>query len=112
MKVKCVKKRCIPKAQILHFMNSETLTTEEEKTMAFAIREMCKNCMPTDIIYKARLKLRKFSLFPLEICQLLDIWPQTFLELQMIIEEMEERFTVEELETILNIFRSDSHVSN
>ncbi|ELQ74266.1 putative RNA polymerase III subunit C17 [Trachipleistophora hominis] len=100
-------KKCIPKSQILHFMNNETMLTEEEKTMAFAVKELCKNCMPTDVIYKTRLKLKKMNLYPLEICQLLDMWPKNLLDLQMVIEDMEERFSVHELEGILDIFRQN-----
>lgn len=87
-------------------MHSQTINTEEEKTMLFAIDKLCKNSiLPSDVIHKAKLKLKKFPLYPLEVCQLLDIWPKNLLDLQLIIEEMEERFEMSELYTILNVFK-------
>lgn len=109
MIIKATKKRFIPKSNVYHQLNRKERETVRERTMVLAIQKICQEPISTDIIYKIKLRLNKFRLFPMEICQLLDVWPRNLLDLQLVIEEMEERFNVGQLETILEIFRANEY---
>ncbi|EPR79128.1 RNA polymerase III subunit C17 [Spraguea lophii 42_110] len=67
------------------------------ETMRYSVNLYCSE--PSNIV-----DLEKYNLYPLEKFQLLNNNPKSLLCLQLIIEEMEERFTEEELEEILNLF--------
>jgi hypothetical protein len=50
-------------------------------------------------------KLKEYGLYEFEIIQLFNFIPKQILHLQLVIEEMEERFDEEKLEKILQIFK-------
>lgn len=71
--------------------------------MTYTIKKYCdKNWNNRDIEGLER-QFKQMELFPLEICQLLDLMPKSLLELQLIIEEMEERYDLQTLEKILEM---------
>ncbi|EJW05042.1 hypothetical protein EDEG_00823 [Edhazardia aedis USNM 41457] len=97
-KVKC-------KAEVLNSLkNREYYETEETMCVSKAIEEYCEECVPFEKIKFIKAELRAKKLFDIEIYQLLELWPKSLLCLQLVIEEMEERYTEEELNYILMLF--------
>lgn len=59
-----------------------------------------------DEIEFKKTKLKELGLYEFEIIQLINLIPKQILHLQLVIEEMEERFDEDTLEKILKIFES------
>lgn len=76
--------------------------SSDEETIKHLVLEYCKGTCNADA---AEAPLRKAGLFEFEIYQLLDACPQSLLTLQLIIDEMEERYSQKELDSILEMFR-------
>lgn len=76
--------------------------TKDEETIKYLVCEYCKGAGDTDA---ARTQLRQAGLFEFEVYQLLDVCPRSLLTLQLIIDEMEERYSQRELENILEVFK-------
>ncbi|RVD93278.1 RNA polymerase III subunit C17 [Tubulinosema ratisbonensis] len=62
---------------------------ENEETIKYLMKEYCKDEKDSLGIKE---KLSSLNLFPFEIFQLINFRPKNLLTLQLIIEEMEERF--------------------
>uniref|UniRef100_A0A914C280 DNA-directed RNA polymerase III subunit RPC9 n=1 Tax=Acrobeloides nanus TaxID=290746 RepID=A0A914C280_9BILA len=57
-------------------------------------------------IEKLILSVEKFKLFPFEIMQLINLRPSTQVELQLLIEEAEERLTVDQVDELLKMIKN------
>jgi hypothetical protein len=95
MHTECRIVRYLTKAEALELGGSEGEFSEE-------IRGYCKDTI-TDPGLKRRLLAAKLAEF--EAIQLIDSPPKNILCLQLVIEEMEERFSEEELNGMLELFR-------
>lgn len=75
---------------------------EDEETIKYLVTEYCKDSPHRDA---AKSKLLAQKLFPFEVYQLLDARPMSLLTLQLIVDDMEERYTEEQLIAILEMLR-------
>lgn len=76
--------------------------SSDEETIKHLVLEYCRDAFDANAV---EARLREAGLFEFEIYQLLDACPQSLLTLQLIIDEMEERYSQEELENIIEMFR-------
>lgn len=74
--------------------------TADEEAIKHFVLEYCQGACDAGA---AEARLREAGLFEFEIYQLLDTCPQSLLALQLVIDEMEERYSQEELEAILEV---------
>lgn len=97
----------LTKSEIKEILNSQSKTSfENVETIKFSALEYCSNNVLSSIEH-IKAKLKEFDLFDFEIIQIIDIIPKSFLDLQLIIEEMEERYTVDQLQQIIEIINLD-----
>lgn len=81
--------------------NTETSNDTSVETIKYLIKEYCKNNnINSDVIDV----LETMNLFPFEIYQLCQHKPSNLITIQLIVDEMEERYTEEELNNILKLF--------
>ncbi|KAM0675411.1 hypothetical protein GVAV_001238 [Gurleya vavrai] len=88
--------------QILH--EKPKSNNENQETIKMTVLEYCLNSQYSkseDLIIE---KLKFYELTEFEIYQLIDLKPKSLLCLQLVIEEMEERFDENKLNSILEIF--------
>ncbi|KAF7684621.1 hypothetical protein TCON_0164 [Astathelohania contejeani] len=96
----------LTKSEVIDFINStETAPNQKEETMKHYIQEYCADAPPLEVVKEIKEELGRMELTQFEIYQLIEIWPQTLLCLQLVIEEMEERFNENELFSILELFK-------
>lgn len=77
-------------------------TSETTKTMTFTIKKYVESSL--DNVFEIEMKLKQMGLYPLEVAQIIDMKPKCLLDLQLAIEEMEERYDLETLNSILEMF--------
>lgn len=82
--------------------NIKTKGEENEETIKYLMKEYCKEEKDTSDL---RNEFINKGLYPFEVYQLINFMPKDLLTLQLIIEEMEERFTEEDLNYILELFK-------
>ncbi|KAF9764507.1 hypothetical protein NGRA_0504 [Nosema granulosis] len=92
--------------------NVQFLTNTEAKNLLEKLGDLdesvmryCTNDMAYDKIEIKKAELKEIGLYEFEIIQLLNLLPKQILDLQLVIEEMEERFDEFSLDKILNIFQ-------
>ncbi|KAG0432093.1 hypothetical protein DMUE_5520 [Dictyocoela muelleri] len=91
----------IPNDKALEIIRSLPSGNEQQETIKFYIKQYCGEPFKTD---ELKAKLETKNLFEFEIQQLLKIKPRNLLCLQLIIDEMEERFSIDELNEILSFY--------
>jgi DNA-directed RNA polymerase subunit F len=107
MKIISKKTVFLTKREVLDSITARPVTDDQNlETMRYTIQEYCKDSQPLDRINRVKGCLKEKKLTEFEIYQLLDIWPKSLLCLQLVIEEMEERFTEDELNEILDLFKN------
>lgn len=74
---------------------------QDEETIKYLMKEECKDEKDCSVIKE---ELFRLNLFPFEVYQLLEHKPKNLLILQLIIDEMEERYDDETLNYIINLF--------
>jgi RNA polymerase Rpb4 len=85
-------------------VSDNRIGTSDEEIIKYTIKEYCEDALyDCDDIME---KLQEFKLFPLEIYQLMNTPSKSLLTLQLIIDEMEERYTSKELNEILELFNN------
>lgn len=87
-----------------YFKNENTTNIEIYEGLKHEIIKNMTCVIDYEKILDIKTVLKKMKLFEFEISQLIDIWPKSLLCLQLVLEEMEERYTEEQLITILNLF--------
>lgn len=93
------------KAEVYNLIElSQIKDIENIDTIKYTITEYCKDSLDITACENIKAQLLEKGLFEFEIYQLLDNPPKTLLCLQLVVEEMEERYTEEELNNILSLF--------
>lgn len=105
MKVLSMDSRFTTAQEVSSLFSTMPSCTEAVNTMAYTISKYCVGPWGNRDVNKLEWQFKQMGLFPIEICQLLDLVPKTLLELQLIIEEMEDRYDLAALEKILEILR-------
>ncbi|KAM0676592.1 hypothetical protein BDAP_002801 [Binucleata daphniae] len=108
MKVLKKQVRFVSKAEVKQIIgeNQNVVGNEDQETIKLTTLEYCN----TNTAYHTNNVieyLREMNLTEFEIYQLIDLKPKTLLCLQLVIEEMEERYSKEKLEEILTMFNSE-----
>lgn len=93
----------ITKDEVLNIINNLPHGNEKQETIKYYLTEYCKDSFKTT---ELRKELEKRKLYEFEIQQLLSFKPKSLLCLQLVIDEMEERFSIEELNEILNLYKN------
>ncbi|WUR03534.1 DNA-directed RNA polymerase III subunit (RPC9) [Vairimorpha necatrix] len=94
----------ILKKNIKFFANYEINQALENDTSKFVdqVKTFCTSKEYKPDIYT---KLKEYNLVEFEILQLLNLCPKQLIDLSLVIEEIEERYTEEKLEEILELFK-------
>lgn len=84
--------------------NTDIKGEENIETIKYTMDDYCKDCIDLSKCEYIKEQLISKGLLEFEIYQLLDNPPKTLLCLQLVVEEMEERYSEEELNDILALF--------
>lgn len=96
--------RFTTQSEVKSIFKEQETSNETANTMAYTIKNFCNESIKSvDKVLEIENRLKSFGLFPLEITQIIDLRPRSLLDLQIIIEEMEERYEIEALESILQL---------
>lgn len=93
----------ILKKNVRFYTNQEMKNILQNKSDKY-FEEVKSFCGDTYTENSLRELLKEKGLAEFEIIQLLNIRPNQIIDLQLIIEEMEERYTEEDLNSILKLF--------
>ncbi|KAK1348856.1 putative subunit Rpb4 of RNA polymerase [Hamiltosporidium tvaerminnensis] len=98
----------LTRSDVYIFLNQSVPTKDQTtETLRYNVLEYCSDTLPKDRIEYIVEQLKNKNLMEIEIYMLIDQPPKSLLDLQLIIEEMEERYSEEELHQILMLFRMD-----
>ncbi|KAM0686556.1 hypothetical protein COBT_002219 [Conglomerata obtusa] len=93
------------KEEIKEFLTNKPNTNDEnQETIKQTVLEYCNQEQQSLPTYYILERLIEKGLTQFEAYQLVDIQPKTLLCLQLIIEEMEERYSEVQLQEILSLF--------
>ena len=102
MKVLAARSKFLTKREVLDIVESSGCSgSDQEETIKYLVKEYCRDALPPSNVGE---RLAAMGLFPFEVYQLINAPPRTLLALQLVIDEMEERYTHGELEDILKLF--------
>ncbi|KHN70492.1 RNA pol Rpb4 domain-containing protein [Ordospora colligata] len=92
-------------AEALAIIQKHSETHQDHSTFLEKVVAYSNSSLSQDSIDRAKHTLQQMKLTAFEAIQLINIIPTSILSLQLIIEDMDDRFSEEELEQILDIFR-------
>lgn len=91
------------------FSTHPTAESEVEKTVAYTIKNYCSSALNLQKAIDIENELVHIGLFPLEVCQIIDMQPKSLLDLQIVIEDMEDRYSIDQLDRILYLFQNNEN---
>ena len=101
MKVLIKTKKLLTNGQFLDiFIKSNSDAKNKDKILNF-----CSNSFDSEKSQLLKSELLKFDLKEFEIINLINIRPKSLIHLQLVIEEMSERLSEEQMNEILNLFK-------
>lgn len=101
MIVKKLVKELLTKSEVKELMQSSTQKIRH-KTMKF-----CSDTYTKEQVCYLKNELRKFGLKEFEIVNLIDLKPTGLVHLDIVIEEMSERFDDKGMQSILELFKKE-----
>lgn len=101
MKVLSKCKKLLTNGEFLDILNQSNIPSSKAKSKLI---NFCAESLNTEQCQFLRMKLAEFDLFEFEIVNLINIKPKGLIHLQLVIEEMSERFTEEQMNQILSLF--------
>ncbi|CAD26626.1 DNA-DIRECTED RNA POLYMERASE II 16kDa POLYPEPTIDE [Encephalitozoon cuniculi GB-M1] len=105
MKIKS-RPKLLAKVDALDIINRNLESHSDQMELLEKVQLYCKSSMSRDDAARTKQILIDMGLTEFESIQLLDFSPKSIVCLQLVVEDMEERFTDEDLFRILNLFNN------